>query len=327
MKTLTDWLSEQATASDGVRRGDEKIATACIEIAALIERAPFEGQTGALDSSNVQGEVQKALDVLSNDVFLARCAEEPAFAGFASEELDDVTAGTAGGDLLVAFDPLDGSSNLDVSMCVGSIFSILPAPAGKATIEATDFFQPGRAQLAAGYALYGPQTMLVLSVGGEVCGFTLDRAHGAWLLTHPAMQVPADSGEYAINASNERHWRAGLKGFVADMKAGKDGPLQRDFNMRWLAAMVADVHRVLVRGGIFVYPADARPKLADGKLRVLYECAPMAYLVEKAGGLAYAATGPMLDTTPDKLHQRAPILLGSRNLVAKAWEASAADAG
>lgn len=315
--TLAEWLADQSEAPASVRRGVGKVAEACAAIAALVARAPIEGRLGALDSSNVQGEVQKVLDVVANEVFLDLCGQEPAFAGFASEELDDVTPGTPGGELLLAFDPLDGSSNVDVSMCVGSIFSILPAPEGAA--DAAAFLQPGRNQLAAGYALYGPQAMFVACVGGEVAGFTLDPADGRWLLTHPAMSVPPDSKEYAINASNERHWRPGLRRFVADMHAGEEGPLGRNFNMRWLAAMVADVHRVLVRGGIFLYPADARPSVAQGKLRILYECAPMSWLVEKAGGSAYGAKGPIRDVTPASLHQRSPIALGSKAVLDRAW--------
>ena len=315
---LTEWLASQNTASDALRRGVERIAEACMSIAAVVQRAPLEGRTGALESSNVQGEVQKALDVIANDLFLEVCGREAAFAGFASEELDEVQPGEAGGELLLAFDPLDGSSNTEVAMCVGSIFSILPASGGGIASE-TDFLQPGRNQLAAGYALYGAQVMLVLSVGGEVAGFTLDQAQAAWVLTHPAMTVPAETKEYAINASNQRHWKPGLQQFAAALHAGSEGPLGRDFNMRWLAAMVADVHRILVRGGLFLYPADTRPKLADGKLRLLYECAPMGWLVERAGGTAYGAAGPVLEVVPRSLHQRSPIALGSRRLLDDAW--------
>lgn len=314
---LAEWLSQQGSASEAVRRGVLQIATACAAVAGLVERAPFDGMLGALGSENVQGETQKALDVASNDVFLEICGREPVFAGFGSEELEDVCAGHVDGELLVAFDPLDGSSNIEISMCVGSIFSILPAPAqarGRAVQEA-DFYQTGRSQLAAGYALFGPQTLLVLSVGADVCGFTLDRTNDEWILTHPAFAVPEDSVEYAINAANRRHWHAGLGDFVAAAEAGSEGPLGRDFNMRWTGAMVADVHRILVRGGVFIYPADRRPKLARGKLRLMYECSPMGWLIEKAGGLALADQVSVLDVLPGSLHERAPIMLGSRNLV------------
>ena len=319
--SLPEWLASQSMTTDAVRRGVGRAAEACAVIAALVDRAPLAGQLGALGSSNIQGETQKVLDVESNEVFLRICGEEPAFAGFASEELDDVTPGNVGGELLIAFDPLDGSSNIDVSMCGGSIFSILPRPAGSEGREISndDFLQPGRDQLAAGYALYGPQAVFLTSVGGEVAGFTLDRASGAWLLTHPNVSVPETSGEYAINASNERHWHPGLRAFIGAMQAGVDGPLKRDFNMRWLAAMVADVHRILVRGGLFLYPGDTRPKVKLGKLRLLYECAPMGWLVEKAGGVAYGAEGPILDVRPATLHQRSPIALGSKTLLDQAW--------
>ena len=320
--TLNDWLLAQPIRNAAVRDGVTSVAKACGIISRLVDRAPFEGHLGALDSENVQGETQKALDVLSNDVFLEVCGAEPSFAAFASEELDDIVAGAADGELLLAFDPLDGSSNIEVSMCVGSIFSMLAKPPGAVgrAPAADDFLQPGRNQLAAGYALYGPHTILVLSVGQEVAGFTLDREGGAWILTHPGLHVPEQTSEYAINASNERHWPQGLQRFSDALKAGVEGPLGRNFNMRWTASMVADVHRVLVRGGVFLYPADRRPKVAKGKLRLLYECAPMGWLVEKAGGLALGASGPVLDVTPASLHEREPILLGSRLLVEAAWQ-------
>jgi fructose-1,6-bisphosphatase I len=319
--TLADWLAGQETSSPLLNRGLAPVAEACRVIAGLVARAPLEGLLGSLATTNIQDEVQKALDMASNDVFLDLCGREPAYAGFASEELDEVSTGTTGGELLLAFDPLDGSSNIDVAMCVGSIFSVLPAPAaasGRAVQEA-DFLQPGRNQLAAGYALYGPQAMFVLSVGAGVAGFTLDRERGEWILTHPDMTTPEESNEYAINASNERHWKPGLRQFMAAVQVGREGPLKQDFNMRWTAAMVADVHRILVRGGIFLYPADTRPKVVNGKLRLLYECAPMGWLVEKAGGVAYGAEGPVLDVRPSSLHQRSPIALGSRRVLEQAW--------
>lgn len=318
--TLNDWMAGQASSAP-LRRGVTQIAEACRVISGLVERAPLEGLLGALTSTNIQDEVQKRLDVVSNDVFLDLCAQEPVFAGFASEELDDVITGTRGGEFLLAFDPLDGSSNIEVAMCVGSIFSVLPAPAAASgrAVEAADFLQPGRNQLAAGYALYGPQTMFVLSVGGSVAGFTLNRDASEWILTHPDMNVPGESGEYAINSSNQRFWKPGLRQLMAALLAGREGPLKQDFNMRWTAAMVADVHRILVRGGIFLYPADIRPKIANGKLRLLYECAPMAWLVEKAGGVAYGSDGPVLDIRPTSLHQRSPIALGSRRVLELGW--------
>lgn len=319
--TLSDWLALQETSSAPLQRGLEQVAEACRVIAGLVERAPLEGRLGALTTTNIQDEVQKALDLASNDVFLDLCGQEPVFAGFASEELDDVSMGTQGGDFLLAFDPLDGSSNIEVAMCVGSIFSVLPAPdaARGRAIQAEDFLQPGRNQLAAGYALYGPQAMFVLSVGAGVAGFTLDRDRREWILTHPDMTVPEESGEYAINSSNERHWKPGLRQFMAAVQIGREGPLKQDFNMRWTAAMVADVHRILVRGGVFLYPADTRPKVANGKLRLLYECAPMGWLVEQAGGVAYGANGPVLNVRPSSLHQRSPIALGSRRVLGQAW--------
>jgi len=253
--------------------------------------------------------VQKKLDVLSNDILSDALMACPSVAGLASEELEtvQVTAGTEG--VLVTFDPLDGSSNLDVNAPVGTIFSILPAASGRTSVE-SDFLRPGRDQLAAGYALYGPQALLVLSVDRDVAAFTLD-AGGIWRLTQAQMTVPEQTREFAINMSNQRHWAEPVRAYVADCLAGREGPRGKDFNMRWLAAMVGDVHRILTRGGVFLYPWDAREPDRPGKLRLLYEGAPMALLIERAGGLATDGTQPILDIVPTTLHQRVAVVLGS----------------
>jgi fructose-1,6-bisphosphatase I len=289
------------------------LATACARISRLVSAGAIESSLGLAGSENVQGEDQKALDVISNDIVregLLACA---AVSGLASEELDTVEATGHPGKTLVAFDPLDGSSNIDVNVSVGTIFSILPAPDGRAPTE-EDFLQPGRRQLGAGYAVYGPQTMLVLALSGGPVGFTL-AADGVWRLTHETVSIPADTKEFAINMSNQRHWAEPVQDYIAACLAGKTGPRGKDFNMRWVGSMVADVHRILMRGGVFLYPWDKREPDRAGKLRLLYEGSPMAWVVEKAGGAATDGTTRMLDVQPTKLHQRVAVVLGSRTEV------------
>ncbi len=268
---------------------------------------------GAAGSTNVQDEEQKKLDVITNDMLsdaLKACA---AVAGLASEELEEVEPTGRVGGYLVTFDPLDGSSNIDVNVSVGTIFSVLPAPTGHAPTEA-DFLLSGRNQVAAGYAVYGPQTMLVLTLSGGVDGFTLS-ADGQWLLTHPNLAIKADTAEFAINMSNQRHWAPPVRRYIDGCLAGKDGPRGKNFNMRWVASMVADVHRILMRGGIFLYPWDAREPAKPGKLRLMYEANPMSLLIERAGGKSIEGVTDILDIQPTKLHQRVPVVLGSANEV------------
>jgi len=293
------------------------VAAAIKTIAAMTAKGAVEGYLGAADSQNSQGEAQKRLDVLANEAMIEHCNWDGLLAGMASEELDGpyvIPQTYRRGPLLLLFDPLDGSSNIDVNVAIGTIFSVLVHPRRR-PVTTADFLQPGARQIAAGYAIYGPATMLVLTVGRGTHGFTLDREIGNFVLTHPDLQIPAQTQEFAINASNERFWEPPVQRYVAECKAGKSGPRERDFNMRWIASMVADVHRVLMRGGVYLYPADTRPATRNGRLRLLYEINPFALLVEQAGGRASNGRGPVLQMVPGELHERAPVILGSREEV------------
>lgn len=305
---LTAWLSSQ-TVDPATREAVLCVAAACVEIGRVVALGAIEDNLGVAGGINVQQEEQKKLDVLSNDILSEALLACPAVAGLASEELDTVQVTDRTGGVLVTFDPLDGSSNLDINAPVGTIVSILPAAEGRASTEA-DFLRPGRDQRAAAYALYGPQTVLVLSVDRDVASFTLD-AGGHWRLTHDRLVVPEQTKEFAINMSNQRHWAPSVRAYIDGCLAGRDGPRGKDFNMRWVAAMVGDVHRILTRGGVFLYPWDAREPDRPGKLRLLYEGAPMALLIERAGGLATDGSQAILDIVPTALHQRVAIVLGS----------------
>ncbi|MDA8231763.1 MAG: class 1 fructose-bisphosphatase [Magnetospirillum sp.] len=291
----------------------QDIVTACKMISHEVNRGAMAGNLGLAGSENVQGEDQKKLDVLANDIFLRMNALGGNYAAMASEELEDVHVvhGSADGRYLLLFDPLDGSSNTDINISVGSIFSILRLPDGADPGAKGTFLQPGAKQVAAGYALYGSSTMMVLTTGNGVNGFTLDRDVGEFYLTHPDMRVTPDTGEFAINASRSRFWEAPVKRYVDECLAGTDGPRGKDFNMRWVASMVAEVHRILCRGGVFLYPMDAGNKAKGGKLRLMYEANPMAMIVEQAGGLASTGRQRILDIAPGGLHQRVPVMLGS----------------
>ena len=289
------------------------IADTCARISRVVASGALSGSLGAAGSTNVQDEEQKKLDVITNDMLsdaLKACAP---VAGLASEELEAVEPTGRVGGYLVTFDPLDGSSNIDVNVSVGTIFSVLPAPSAHAPTEA-DFLQPGRHQVAAGYAVYGPQTMLVVTLSSGVNGFTLS-ADDRWLLTHPDLAIKADTAEFAINMSNQRHWAAPVRRYIDGCLQGKDGARGKNFNMRWVASMVADVHRIMMRGGVFMYPWDAREPDKPGKLRLMYEANPMSLLVERAGGKSIEGLGEILDIKPTKLHQRVPVVLGSANEV------------
>ena len=296
------------------------LVTATKVIANAVNKGALAGVLGAAGSENVQGEDQKKLDVISNDVMIESTNWSGHLAAMASEEMDEILpipAEYPKGKYLLLFDPLDGSSNIDVNISVGTIFSILKAPEGKANATTEDFLQAGTQQVCAGYALYGPSTMLVITSGHGVNGFTLDRNVGEYYLTHPNMQIPADTQEYAINASNARFWEAPVKRYVDECLAGKEGPRGKNFNMRWVASMVAEVHRILTRGGIFMYPADSREGAANGKLRLMYEANPMSFIIEQAGGASSTGRERMLDIKPSGLHQRVPVILGSKNEVDK----------
>ena len=331
--TLTQYLIEQRRRFPGAS-GDFNallldIALACKAIARSVAFGELGGVLGNPGAEaevstrvNVQGEVQKKLDVISNEYFTQMTEWGGHLAGMASEEMDhpyQIPHSYQRGKYLLVFDPLDGSSNIDVNVTVGSIFSILRAPqevidSGRDVVEA-DFMQPGTRQLAAGYALYGPTTMLVLTVGNGVAGFTLDPNLGQFMLTHPNLQVPEDTQEFAINASNSRFWEAPVKRYVDECLAGKTGPRGKDFNMRWIASMVAEAHRILMRGGVFMYPRDTKDPSKPGRLRLLYEANPIGMIMEQAGGRASTGHEPMLTVQPTALHQRIGLLFGSKNEV------------
>ncbi|WP_373975840.1 class 1 fructose-bisphosphatase [Chitinibacter sp. SCUT-21] len=288
------------------------VAQACGQIAVAVRSAALQQMTGAAGSDNIQGEAQQKLDVISHDIMVA--ATKDLARVLASEEVEHVIAGNPESDLALVFDPLDGSSNLDVNISVGSIFSILSAPDEVSDEQVC--LQSGTRQLCAGYALYGPATMLVITTGVAVNGFTFDEETGLFVLTHPNLRIAQQAKEFAINASNQRHWEWPIQAYIADCLAGAVGVRGRDFNMRWVASMVAEVHRILLRGGVFLYPADSRAKTQNGKLRLLYEANPMAMLVEVAGGAASTGRMRLLDVQPTHTHQRVPVILGAKGEVA-----------
>ncbi|AVZ78539.1 class 1 fructose-bisphosphatase [Zoogloeaceae bacteirum Par-f-2] len=319
--TLTQFLIEQQRAgrmSADLRLLIEVVARAVKAISVNVSKGALAGVLGEAGTDNVQGEAQKKLDVIANEILLQANEWGGHLAAMASEEVEEVHQipfDYPKGGYLLLFDPLDGSSNIDVNISVGTIFSVLRSPAEGGEPTEQSFLQPGRDQVAAGYALYGPSTMLVLTVGKGVHGFTLDREMGSFLYTHPYMTVPVDTAEYAINASNARFWEPPVQRYISELQQGKDGPRGRDFNMRWVASMVADVHRILTRGGIFMYPMDEKCRAKGGKLRLMYEANPMAMIVEQAGGAASTGRSRILDLQPEQLHQRVPVILGSLNEV------------
>ncbi|WEK58453.1 MAG: class 1 fructose-bisphosphatase [Candidatus Brevundimonas phytovorans] len=316
MTARTDLAAHLAALDlpQGLSQTLKTAAAACVEIRKIVSGGALVGALGASGVVNVQDEEQKKLDVISNDVLTEMLLACPAVAGVASEEMDTVQPATnPAGEYLVLFDPLDGSSNIDINAPVGTIVSVLKAPS--ATPTEADFLQSGRHQVAALYCLYGGQTMLVLTTGKGVAGFTLSH-DGQWLMTHEKIAVPADTREFAINMSNQRHWAESVQRYIDGCLQGADGPRAKNFNMRWVAAMVADVHRILMRGGIFLYPWDKREPNKPGKLRLMYEGNPMAFLIEQAGGKATTdGQQAILDVTPTELHQRIPVALGSANEV------------
>ena len=354
--TLTRYLIEERRrypqASGDLNALVLDVALACKAIARIVAFGPLSDSLGAVPAGgavNVQGEEQKPLDLLSNEIFIRMNEWNGHCAGLASEEMDEprqIPAAYQRGKYLLVFDPLDGSSNIDVNVSVGSIFSILRAPAdvvasGRDVVEA-DFLQPVATQVAAGYAIYGPTTMIVLSVGNGVAGFTLNPNLGEFVLTHPSIGIPADTNEFAINTSNSRFWEPPIKRYVDECLAGKTGPRGKDFNMRWIASMVAEAHRILMRGGVFMYPRDTRPSpqtaaarrsppegvdrlgggpapvqdpTNPGRLRLLYEANPIGFVVEQAGGRCSTGRQPMLGVKPTTLHQRIGLVFGSRNEV------------
>ena len=296
----------------------EVVSRAVKAIAISVNKGALAGVLGDAGTGNIQGEAQKKLDVIANEILLEANEWGGHLGAMASEEMDKphpIPHRMPKGEYLLLFDPLDGSSNIDVNVSVGTIFSVLRNPPDHTEPTEDDFLQPGREQVAAGYAVYGPSTQFVLTVGKGVHGFTLDREMGSFIYTQPFMTIPADTHEYAINASNARYWEPPVKRYVDEMTLGESGPLGKEYNMRWVASMVADVHRVLTRGGIFMYPMDEKCRDKGGKLRLMYEANPMAMLVEQAGGAASTGRERILDVQPTQLHQRVPVILGSKNEV------------
>ena len=323
--SLTRYLVEQQRA-DGLIPGQlrlllEVVARACKSISQAVNKGALGGVLGTAESENVQGEIQKKLDIIANEVLIEANEWGGHLAAMASEEMDSIYVVPnryPQGEYLLLFDPLDGSSNIDVNVSIGTIFSVLKKPEGQAGVQESDFLQAGNKQVAAGYCIYGPQTTLVLTVGDGVAMFTLDREQGSFILTQENLTIPADTKEFAINMSNKRHWAPPVTRYIDECLEGKDGPRGKDFNMRWIASMVTDVHRILMRGGIFMYPWDKREPEKAGKLRLMYEANPMSWLVEQAGGLATNGRQRILDLEPGKLHERVAVILGSKNEVERA---------
>ncbi|MEK0428017.1 MAG: hypothetical protein RL001_544 [Pseudomonadota bacterium] len=320
--SLTRYLIEEQRDNNSIpaelRLLIEVVARACKTISHSVSKGALGDVLGAADTENVQGEIQKKLDIISNEILLEANEWGGHLAAMASEEMESfhpIPNRYPKGEYMLLFDPLDGSSNIDVNVSIGTIFSVLKAPEGMQEPTEKDFLQPGTRQVAAGYAVYGPQTVLVLTTGNGVHAFTLDREMGSWVMTQRDIKIPADTAEYAINASNARHWYPPVKRYISELEAGKTGPRGKNFNMRWIASMVADVHRILNRGGIFMYPADEREPDKPGKLRLLYEANPMSLLVEQAGGAATNGKMRILDIQPTKLHERVAVFLGSKNEV------------
>ncbi|CAZ88866.1 Fructose-1,6-bisphosphatase class 1 [Thiomonas arsenitoxydans] len=319
---LTRYLVEQerehGVITPQLRLLVEVVARACKRISIAVNKGALGDVLGSAGTGNVQGEVQKKLDVIANDVLIHANEWGGHLAAMASEEMDTVfpvSEHYPRGEYLLLFDPLDGSSNIDVDVTIGTIFSVLQIPKNTTDVTEQHFLQSGSKQVAAGYCVYGPQTQLVLTVGHGVAVFTLDREQGSFVLTERDLQIPPSTSEFSINMSNLRHWAPPIKRYIDECLQGKDGPRGRDFNMRWVGSMVADVHRILMRGGVFLYPWDQREPNKPGKLRLLYEANPMSLLVEQAGGAATTGSQRILDIVPTSLHERCSVMLGSREEV------------
>lgn len=320
--SLTRYLVEQQRLEGHIppelRLLIEVVARACKRISQAVNKGALGDVMGSAESENVQGEIQKKLDIIANEVLIEANEWGGHLAAMASEEMDSIYAVPnryPQGEYLLMFDPLDGSSNIDVNVSIGTIFSVLKKPEGAQSVEENDFLQPGSSQVAAGYCVYGPQTTLVLTVGDGVAMFTLDREQGSFVLTEENVTIPEDTQEFAINMSNMRHWDEPVKRYIDECLQGKEGPRGKNFNMRWIASMVADVHRILCRGGVFMYPWDKREPEKAGKLRLMYEANPMSWLIEQAGGAATNGRQRILDIQPAKLHERVSVILGSKNEV------------
>ena len=319
--SLTRYLVEQqrvnGTIPAQLRLLLEVVARACKSISHAVNKGALGGVLGAAQTENVQGEIQKKLDIIANEVLIEANEWGGHLAAMASEEMEDIYVVPnryPQGEYLLLFDPLDGSSNIDVNVSIGTIFSVLRKPEGPAVTEG-DFLQAGSQQVAAGYCVYGPQTTLVLTVGRGVAMFTLDREQGSFVLTQEHVTIPEDTQEFAINMSNMRHWDAPTRRYIDECLEGTEGPRGKNFNMRWIASMVADVHRILTRGGVFMYPWDKREPNKPGKLRLMYEANPMSWLIEQAGGASTNGQQRIMDIPPAQLHQRVSVVLGSKNEV------------
>ena len=322
--SLTRYLVEQQRIDGAIpaqlRLLLEVVARACKSISLAVNKGALGGVLGTSETENVQGEIQKKLDIIANDVLIEANEWGGHLAAMASEEMVGIHVVPnryPQGEFLLLFDPLDGSRNIDVNVSIGTIFSVLRKPEGSGVSE-HDFLQSGAKQVAAGYCIYGPQTTLVLTVGKGVSMFTLDREQGSFVLTQEQVEIPEDTREFAINMSNMRHWDAPVRRYIDECLQGKEGPRGKDFNMRWVASMVADVHRILTRGGVFLYPWDKREPEKPGKLRLMYEANPMGWLIEQAGGAASNGRQRILDIEPQKLHERVSVILGSKNEVNRA---------
>lgn len=319
--TLTQFIIEQQRglpdASGTFTLLLSNIVIACKEISHLVNRGNLVGVLGSAESENIQGEVQKKLDIITNDIMVGALNWTGHLAGMASEEMDDIISIPAQypkGKYLALFDPLDGSSNIDVNMTVGTIFSILRCREGVDPVE-EDFLRKGTEQVCAGFVLYGPSTMLILTTGHGVNGFTLNQDIGEFTLTHPNMRIPEDTSEFAINMSNQRFWEPPVQQYIAECLQGTDGVREKDFNMRWVASLVAEVYRILTRGGVFLYPLDTKNPAKPARLRLMYEANPMAFIIEQAGGACTTGRERMLEIKPTGIHQRVPLILGSKNEV------------
>jgi fructose-1,6-bisphosphatase I len=322
VKTLKQYLVEQMRQGHAIDEDFiglmDNVVTACRQISDIVNHGELYGVLGSAGSENVQGETQKKLDIMTNDIFVDAIQWGGQLAGMASEEMDDILPipkEYPRGKYLIYFDPLDGSSNIDVNITVGSIFSVMNAPEGVTDPKADDFLISGTEQICGGFCLYGPSTMMVLTIGKGAHGFTLDRGTGEFCLTHPDMTVPEDTKEFAINMSNSRFWEPPVKKYIDECMAGTTGSRDKDFNMRWVASMVAEIYRILTRGGIFMYPMDEKMREKGGKLRLMYEANPMAFIMEQAGGMASTGRERILDVKPNGIHQRVPVIMGSKNEV------------
>lgn len=315
MQSLSQFLASDASSAS-LQEVLLVTTQTCIEISSALKKGSLAGILGMAGNENVQGEEQKKLDVISNNMLKSALLASPAVRAIASEEEDDIVPANTDGEYLIAFDPLDGSSNIDINSMVGTIFSIYHQVGSEPATEG-DFLQPGKNQVAAGYVLYGPSTMLVFTTGNGVNMFTLDVEQGEFILTRENVKVDDETQEFAINMSNQRFWSEAMQNYVNDLVAGKDGPRAKNFNMRWVAAMVGDVHRILCRGGIFIYPWDNKDPNKAGKLRLMYEANPMGMLLEQAGGKAFTHTDRILDIQPEGIHQRVAVVLGAANEVDK----------